>query len=79
MPPNSTGRDNLRANFDPSNTTFGNVVAYSCDLGFRLIGSSSLTCLASGNWSGDAPTCQGMFINISFMLRKLKMNFMAIL
>ncbi|XP_011409624.1 PREDICTED: CUB and sushi domain-containing protein 1-like [Amphimedon queenslandica] len=58
MPPGITGRDNLMANFDPSNTTFGNVVVYSCDIGFRLVGSSSLTCLASGSWSGVAPTCQ---------------------
>ena len=63
MPPGITGRDNLIANFDSTNTTFRNVVVYSCNPGFRLVGSSSLTCLASGSWSGVAPTCQGMFIN----------------
>ena len=39
-------------------TTLGNTATYSCNSGFDLVGSSTVTCLASGQWSDGAPTCQ---------------------
>ena len=39
-------------------TTFGSFASYSCVNGFAVVGNIFRTCLASGNWSGSAPTCQ---------------------
>ena len=39
-------------------TTLGNTATYSCNSGYNLVGSSTVTCLASGQWSDGAPTCQ---------------------
>ena len=44
--------------FLPFGTAFGSFALYSCFTGYNLVGSSFRTCLASGNWSGSAPTCQ---------------------
>ncbi|KAM6457025.1 complement receptor type 2-like [Liasis olivaceus] len=35
-------------------------VTYSCDLGYLLIGKSSITCTPSGNWSLPVPSCEVM-------------------
>ena len=56
---------------DPSNgqathiagTTFGQTATYSCNTGYNLVGDSTRTCQAAGNWSGSAPTCEGMYVN----------------
>ncbi|XP_065195862.1 sushi, von Willebrand factor type A, EGF and pentraxin domain-containing protein 1-like isoform X1 [Sycon ciliatum] len=37
---------------------FGDSVQYSCDDGHRLLGSKSRRCLATGKWSGSAPSCR---------------------
>ena len=42
-------------------TTFGRTATYSCDSGYNLVGESVRTCLATGVWSGSAPTCQGSY------------------
>ena len=39
-------------------TTLGNTATYSCNSGYNLVGSSTTTCLASGQWSDGAATCQ---------------------
>ena len=36
---------------------FEDVVSYSCDLGYSLNGTNSRSCLSTGAWSGDDPTC----------------------
>ena len=36
----------------------GDVANYECNFGFRLVGSSQLTCLVSGEWSDEVPTCE---------------------
>ena len=41
-------------------TTYGQTATYSCNTGYNLVGDSPRTCQATGNWSGSAPTCQGM-------------------
>ena len=43
-------------------TTFGQTATYSCNTGYSLVGNSTRTCQASGNWSGSAPTCQGVLL-----------------
>ena len=41
-------------------TTLGQNATYSCNTGYNLVGESTRTCQASGNWSESAPTCEGM-------------------
>jgi CUB/sushi domain-containing protein len=36
----------------------GTVIRYRCMDGYELIGSSSRSCLLSGQWSGKKPVCQ---------------------
>ena len=43
-------------------TTFGQTATYSCNTGYNLCGDSTHTCPATGQWSGSAPTCQGMLL-----------------
>ena len=43
-------------------TTFKQTATYSCNTGYSLVGDSNRTCQAIGNWSGSAPTCQGVYI-----------------
>ena len=44
-------------------TTYGQRATYSCNTGYSLAGGSIQTCLATGVWSGSAPTCQGMLLH----------------
>ena len=39
--------------------TFGKTVRYKCDRGYRMTGSKSRTCTASGTWTGNQPICTG--------------------
>ena len=39
----------------------GYVARYVCKAGFELIGSSTRTCQASGQWSGKQPECKGQY------------------
>ena len=43
-------------------TTFGQTATYSCNTGYNLVGDSSRTCQATGEWSGNASACQGIYI-----------------
>ena len=45
-----------------SGTTFGETATYSCNTGYSLMGGSTRTCQATGEWSGSAPTCQRMLL-----------------
>ncbi|XP_067409310.1 sushi, von Willebrand factor type A, EGF and pentraxin domain-containing protein 1 isoform X1 [Emydura macquarii macquarii] len=40
-----------------ANYSFGAVVAYSCNKGFYIKGEKKRTCEATGDWSGNIPTC----------------------
>ena len=41
-------------------TTFGSTATYSCQGGYILVGGSTRTCQANGQWSGVAPVCRGI-------------------
>ena len=45
-------------------TVEGSVAMYSCKSGFRLAKKkeNSLTCTASGDWSGKMPGCKGRYM-----------------
>ena len=43
-------------------TSLGQTAIYSCNTGYNLVGDSTRTCQATGNWSGSAPTCKGMYV-----------------
>ena len=40
-------------------TVYPNIVAFSCDPGFILRGSSVRTCQSNGTWDGYEATCEG--------------------
>ena len=44
-------------------TTLGQTATYSCNTGYNLVGDSTRTCQATGNWSGSAPTCLGILLS----------------
>ncbi|XP_049664063.1 P-selectin-like isoform X2 [Accipiter gentilis] len=39
---------------------FGSTCAFSCQMGFALMGSESRECTAMGTWTGDAPRCEAI-------------------
>ena len=41
-------------------TTFGQTATYSCNTGYNLMGNSTRTCQATGQWNGSEPTCERM-------------------
>ena len=43
-------------------TTFGQTANYRCNTGYDLVGDSTRTCQATGNWSRSEPTCQGVLV-----------------
>ena len=60
---NLTDPANGRVNHT-AGTTFGQTATYSCNTGYNLVGDSTRTCQATGNWSGSAPTCQSMLLKM---------------
>lgn len=36
-----------------------NLLRFTCEAGYTLIGSSERTCLQNGSWSGTQPVCEG--------------------
>ena len=56
--------DPANGQVNTSGTTFGQTVTYSCNTGYSLAGNSTRTCQATGNWSGSAPTCQGLLLKV---------------
>ena len=43
-------------------TTFGSNAIYSCYAEYFLLGNSTRTCQAAGNWSESVPICQRMLL-----------------
>lgn len=50
-------------------------IEYHCDPGHVLKGESTLKCLESGEWSGEAPTCLCKNLNTKFSFQKLIVKF----
>ena len=44
----------------------GGRATYTCNSGFRLVGSSTRTCLSNGSWSGSQPICNRKLLNWSY-------------
>ena len=55
---------------DPVATQLSNVVKYSCDEGYELLGSQERTCQSSGEWSGQLPTCQSELATAVVQIRR---------
>ena len=47
-----------------SGTTFRQTATYSCNTGYNLVGDSTRTCQATGEWSGSEPTCECMLLTL---------------
>ena len=60
------GKSNVNSDSSSSSTTYNSVVTYSCDVGYTLQGSNSITCLSNGQWSGSVPqwTCKLLVFSI---------------
>ena len=49
--------ENGRVSLSGTTLTYNSVATYSCDAGYDLMGDNTRTCLGTGNWSGEEPTC----------------------
>ena len=49
----------------------GGRAIYTCDSGFRLVGSLTRTCLSDGSWSGSQPLCICMLKKLDTLLCSL--------
>ena len=54
----------------------GDIVTFTCNKKYRLIGANTVTCGDFGIWSASPPTCDGIrgnyfFVLFSFLLHKL--------
>ncbi|CAH1170006.1 unnamed protein product [Phaedon cochleariae] len=43
----------------PNDTFYGSVIEFSCNMGYKLIGPNTITCLANGQYDSLPPTCEG--------------------
>ncbi|XP_019630392.1 PREDICTED: E-selectin-like [Branchiostoma belcheri] len=43
--------------FMTGSNSYGDVVNFTCDPGYNLVGTSSLSCLSDGTWNGNLPSC----------------------
>lgn len=44
----------------PEPFSFGSCCNFTCHEGYALMGETTMSCLASGKWSGSTPTCAGL-------------------
>ena len=57
-------------------TIFRQTATYSCNTGYNLVGDNIHTCQATGEWSGSAPTCEGMLLHsVTCHTHSLQMRF----
>ena len=54
--------DPVNGQVNTNGTTFGETAIYSCDTGYNLVGNNTRTCQATGQWSGNEPTCERMLL-----------------
>ncbi|KAG7211173.1 hypothetical protein KM043_010494 [Ampulex compressa] len=48
---------NAKVSLTDESLAIGTVAQYTCDVGYELFGSTSLTCNGQGKWQGDFPFC----------------------
>ena len=48
--------------YHTAGTTFRQTANYSCNTGYTLVGDSTRTCQATGEWNASIPTCQGVLL-----------------
>ena len=46
----------------------GDVVHYTCETGYTLVGTSTRVCLSNRQWSGAPPLCQGTHLSYLCLL-----------
>uniref|UniRef100_A0A8C6R0X9 Sushi, von Willebrand factor type A, EGF and pentraxin domain-containing protein 1 n=1 Tax=Nannospalax galili TaxID=1026970 RepID=A0A8C6R0X9_NANGA len=56
-------KDILNGKISYTNLHYGQTITYSCDRGFQLEGPKALTCLETGDWDVDAPSCNAIQCN----------------
>ncbi|XP_065189183.1 sushi, von Willebrand factor type A, EGF and pentraxin domain-containing protein 1-like isoform X2 [Sycon ciliatum] len=49
--------------FFTNGTTYGSMASFTCNIGYNLAGSSSITCPESGVWSATFPSCDRVVCN----------------
>jgi len=49
----------MNGDVDNANTTFGSVVRYSCNTGYKIEGNNTRVCQTNGSWTGKDPSCEG--------------------
>lgn len=37
---------------------YGSVADYECEIGYKIVGRNRLTCLSSGQWDHETPSCE---------------------
>ena len=42
---------------DDAAPSTGDICTYTCNTGYKLIGSHTRTCQSNGSWSGSVPMC----------------------
>ena len=47
--------------FENNGTTYDSSITYECNLGYNMMGSDTITCQSSGQWSGPIPTCYSKY------------------
>ena len=51
-------KDPENGSVDDGDNLPGTIAKYTCDDGFRLVGSSKRPCQKDGSWAGEAPICK---------------------
>ncbi len=51
-------KDPENGSVDDGDNLPGTIAKYTCDYGFKLVGSSKRLCQKYGSWAGEAPICE---------------------
>ena len=49
---------------------FGATLNFTCDPGYKMIGSKQLQCLASGRWLGHVPKCERKYVEYKIYIAR---------
>ena len=65
----------LNGHINYNSTTFSSLAYYSCNIGYKIIGTNVLQCVEEGLWNNTPPTCQGIF---GFKIMKKALHFLNV-